>query len=713
MSVGGDQIDVGTVNDSGGVAVGRGAQAVRVENVSGTLVQAHGLVQSSIITAGTITIEQQSGDKARRLASRRQVLAPAEFYVSRPEIEDHLAELLKRPSEKLNVVGLYGLPGVGSSMLGRRVALDLEDEFPDGTLWVDVEGKSEFDILCRFIEPYEMPAERSPFHDVSDYLQDLQRVLVGKRVLIVLNQVGPENGNMVSKVLPQGIATATVLVIATAPLPGLFPEENSICLQELAPDQAVQLFRNIWRGGFAATSPDVVQSLAQELSYLPHQIVLVARDIVNRQIAPQDYLEELRRNKLERQHSVVMDHPGLQTVFENLPPMGKQVFPYIGVVGTKGWTHEALVAVSQLKRRDVETGTRQLISAGFLKGDGEGGYRCSPVVRRFALSLLREIGGDALIRSTRAGLARHILRQARETSRIFRESLLDDFLKDVSRQKRFNKALTTAFLPASVKGQPGESVPLRSRPGLAENDIIQDVFEQVVFDEPEFLQRWAELLNSKLCQRQRSLLQDALTWAVEKEDWSLVRRFATLSMSALDTDLKKASDGDGRQPVSISEFAFGPIRESNLSGVMLDSILLGVRMIDTLFDDCEMVSTRWTGVHLYRPALLNVDMVNAHMPGLVVRDGTFENVDARGADLRGAIFYNCYLEDVNFRFADLSSADFIHCKGGKIDLRNTNLRGITVVSSEFTDVILYEADQSIFQPLLGPNRPAEPPQDQG
>jgi uncharacterized protein YjbI with pentapeptide repeats len=485
----------------------------------------------------------------------------------------------------------------------------------------------------------------------------------------------------------------------------LFREENSICLQELSPDEARQLFRNIWRGGFASTSDEVVESLARELSYLPHQIVLVARDIVNRQIAPLDYLEELRRNKADNQHSVLVDHPGLQTVYENLPPMGKNVFPYIGVVAAKGWTHEALVAVSQLRRRDVETGTRQLVSAGFLKGNAEGGYRCSPVVRHFALSLLREMGGDALVKSTRAVLARHILRQARETSRLFRQSLLDEFLDNKEHRERFNQALIAAFQPATIKGRPGDSVPMRSRPGLAEEDIIQDVFEKVVLGEPVFINKWAELLNSKLCQRQRSLLDDALAWALEREDWSLVRRFATISMSALESDLIKTGGITQHQQVSISEFAFGPMRDYQLSSMTMDSTLRAVRIIQPHFDDLEMVLTQWSGVHLYRPTFNIVDMVNAYMPGLVVRDGTFVDVDARGADLRGAIFYNCYLEDVNFRFADMSGADFIHCRGGNIDLRNTNLRGTTVVTSNFNNVIMYEADQSSFQPLLDPNSP--------
>jgi hypothetical protein len=708
VPVGGDQIEVGAVEDAQGVAVGRGAQAVRVGDVSGTLIQAHGLVQSSIFTAGTITIQQQAEAGADRRPSIWQVLPPSDYYVSRPEFEDRLLELLKTPTQGLNVVGLYGLPGVGCSLMGRKVALELKKEFPDGALWVDIEARSEIDVLWSLIEPYQAPAERSPLRDYRYYLADLERILEHKRVLIVFNQVSPENGELVNRVLPRGSAGSAVLLIASAPLPGLFRESNSVCLQELTPEEAEHLFRNIWRGSFRATSSEVVRSLAGELGYLPTQIILVARDIINRQIAPQDYLEELRRNKAENQLHVTMDHPGLQTVYENLPPRAKQVFPFIGIVGYRGWTLEDLVTVSQLKRQEVDTGLRQLVLAGFLKGDLDGGFRCSPGVCNYALSLMREMGGEELVQISRAVMARHILRQARDTSRLFRQTIMDDFLDSKERQRQFTSALDEAFLPASVRGRPGDSVPLRSRPGLTELDIIQDVFERVVLATPKYYDRWTELLASKLCQRQRMLLEDALVWAIQKEDWSLVRRFATLSMSASDSDFGHHFDGSAEGTISVGGFSFGPLRGCKFSGGQLDTDFQAVRLIDPHFENCELVSTCWEGVHLYRPQFINVDMVNAYMPGLVVRDGTLIDVDARGADFRGAIFYNCYLESFNFRYADISAADFIHCRGGKIDLRNTNLRGTTFVGTTFTEVTYYEADQSVFKPLVDSSHPTGP-----
>ncbi len=708
VPVGGDQIEVGDVEDAQGVAVGRGAQAVRVGDISGTLIQAHGLVQSSIFTAGTITIQQQAQAGPDRRPTAWQVLPPADYYIPRPEFEDRLIELLKNRTPELNVVGLYGLPGVGCSNMGRKVAIDLEQEFPDGALWVDIEARSEIDVLWSLIEPYQAPMERSPFRDYHYYLADLEGILKNKRVLIVLNQVGPENGELVNRILPRGSAGSAVLLIASAPLPGLFREANSVCLPELTPEESEQLFRNIWRGSFRATSSEVVRSLAQELGYLPTQIILVARDVINRQIAPRDYLEELRRNRMDNSLSITLDHPGLQTVYENLPHKAKQVFPFIGIVGHRGWTLEDLVTVSQLKRQEVDTGLRQLVLAGFLKGDKDGGFRCSPGVCNYALSLLREMGGDELVQISRAVLARHILRQARDTSRLFRQTIMDDFLDDPKRQKEFARVLNETFKPAAIRGRPGDSVPLRSRPGLTELDIIQDVFERVVLEEPEYFDRWTELLGSKICQRQRLLLEDALVWAVQKEDWSLVRRFATLSISASDTAFSKHCESARPEETPKGIFGFGPLRDCKFSGGQLDTDFQAVRLIDSHFENCELVSTSWEGVHLYRPLFMNVDMVNAYLPGLVVRDGTFIDVDARGADFRGAIFYNCYLEEFNFRFADISAADFIHCRGGRIDLRNTNLRGTTFVGTTFTEVTYYEADQSVFKPLVDSTRPTGP-----
>lgn len=706
-SVGGDQIEA-RVDESAGVALGEGAQAFQAGEVRGAVIQAQGAVQGDIITADTVMIHQQAS--AKRRASRRQVLPPPDYYIPRQEVEGALQRLLMRHTDQLNVVELYGLPGSGKSMLSRKVATDLEGEFPDGTLWVDVEGKTAIDVLSSLIEPFEEPPQESPFRDNWQYLDALQRALADKRVLIVLNRVGQDDEGLVRAVLPEACSNVAVLVVSGSRLPGLIPAESSVYLQEMSAQGAVTLFRNVWKDAYVSTSSEVIGALAEELSYLPTQIVLVARDILNRQVSPADYLEEMRLKKGERQFSVAVNNPGLQVVYENLPAEGQAVLPFVGAIGSREWDLDTLAALSQMKPGLVAVALRQLEAAGFFRVVPEtGDYRCTPVVRDFALARLRELGGEALERSSRAVMAHYALRQALETSRHYRQSLLDDFLSDEARKESFIQVLKEVVLPSVVESHHGDtSVTVQATPGLGDVDFIQEAFEKLVLAEAEYLKRWTELLNTDQCLDQRCYLEEALEWAVQKEDWSLVRRFASLSIGAFVSELIIAAEEGRILPMTIKGVSFGPLRGLDLAGVQLDSNLRAARLIEPKISRCELVTTHWAGVHLYRPSLAGVDMVSAHMPGLVVQDGTFIDVDLRGADLRGAIFYNCYFVRANFRYANMEGAEFINSGGSDVDLRGTDLDGASFHRSTFKDVIYYEADQARFKELMDTEAPTGP-----
>jgi hypothetical protein len=329
---------------------------------------------------------------------------------------------------------------------------------------------------------------------------------------------------------------------------------------------------------------------------------------------------------------------------------------------------------------------------GFVSQTDDGRFRCSPAAREFALTSLHNLGGDALVRSARTVLAYQTLRASEEITMLRRQSILKDWLADEVHKKQFLAALRESFLPDGAAQTHGDTGTLTATPGLGDYDIVQDTFEEVVLAKPEFLARWQHWINSSLCIDQAHNLQEALRWAIQQEDWALVRNFYNISLGVYVPELVARGEKEHRVSVATHGFRFGALRNLRLSHAFLETTLFGVRVISPQLTHCELVGAYLGGVRLHRPTLVDVDLVNAAMPGLVVQDGMLTDVDFRSADIRGAVFYNCHFNRVNFRAADLRQARLLNCTGTDIDLRSARMDGIGFHNCTFSRVVYYKAD---------------------
>ncbi len=656
----------------------------RVEKALGTVI---GVLQGSI---GAVHITPTAAIEVTRMP-RHQIQPVGEDYISRKAIEDRLTTLLTDSPNHFRLVELYGPPGSGKSIVGRKVASDLAAQFPDARLWVEVGNRSELDLLWSLIDPFEEPPERSPTRDEAQYRAVLNRALGNLRVLIVLNRVNAENQELVRRILPVRASQTAVLIISDSHLPELVDDENSVALPEMSAEEACCLFRMIWKDAYRSTPDEVVVQLAAEFNFLPTQISLAARDILNHQIAPAEYLRDLQQQKANRPYTAA-NVSGFQAVYDNLPEQSRRILPFIGVMGGSPWTSLALAAVAQAPLAEVETGLRQLRRVGFISTAADQRYTCSPAGRDFALSRLHDIGGEALVRSARSVQAYQTLRAAEEITMLRRQSILKDFLLDDARKKRFLSALRQSFLPDEQGKAHGDTGAMQATPGLGDYDIVQDAFEEVVLANHEYLQRWQHWINSSLCVDQARSMEEALRWAIMQENWALVRSFYNSSIGVYIPELTAEGEKERKENLTAVGFRFGAIRNLRLNYVNLETTFYGVRVINPHITHTELVGAYWGGVRLHRPEMTSVDMVNAGMPGLVVQDGILSGVDFRGADLRGAVFFNCHFTRVNFRNADLRQARFLGCGGTDIDLRAAQLEGVGFHNCVFAKVVYYKSD---------------------
>jgi predicted ATPase len=144
-----------------------------------------GTVVGAVVQAGTI-----SGGVHLHLPrpeAPRQLTAPPRLFVGR---DAELAEL--HAAAEAPLVVLTGPGGVGKTTLARRWAYDVTPRFPDGQLYIDLQGFSEAtavdpdEALGYLLRALGVPAERVPAA-VAEQSARYRSLTAGRALLIVLD----------------------------------------------------------------------------------------------------------------------------------------------------------------------------------------------------------------------------------------------------------------------------------------------------------------------------------------------------------------------------------------------------------------------------------------------------------------------------------------------------------------------------------------------
>ena len=93
--IGGDQIEIGNVQESKGIAIGQGATAVHVDALGDV---------GDVITGTKISLVNRAA--VPRRASKHQVSPPPSEYIPRPQAEEPLRALLTAEHEEFHTVYL-------------------------------------------------------------------------------------------------------------------------------------------------------------------------------------------------------------------------------------------------------------------------------------------------------------------------------------------------------------------------------------------------------------------------------------------------------------------------------------------------------------------------------------------------------------------------------------------------------------------------------
>lgn len=355
---------------------------------------------SELLAAATAVEATRSGSGRRHVVPRQLPRDVAEFTGRDRE----LAAIRKalggadgsiRP---MPVWAISGAGGIGKSALALHAAHELVDRFPDGQLYVDLQGTTAgvaplppLDALGRFLRAFDLPAGDVP-GDVEEAAARFRTEVAGRRLLVVLdNAVGAAQ---VRQLLP-GTPQCAVIVTSRRALLGLTGACH-VHLDLLSEPVAVDLLARLVGEARVAAEPQAAAEVARCCGYLPLALRIAGARLAARPCWPIARLAALLAAAQHRLDELQLDDEvGVRASFDlSYRQMGEstdfaerdaaRAFTLLGL--WDGPDIDLPVAARLLDRPEVtaEPALERLVDAGLLETPSSGRYRLHDLIRLFA-----------------------------------------------------------------------------------------------------------------------------------------------------------------------------------------------------------------------------------------------------------------------------------------------------------------------------------------
>lgn len=346
--------------------------------------------------------------------------APAAPFVGR---EAELAELRGRFGAGAGPVRcfLYGQGGSGKSALAIRLGHDLADRYPDGAVYLDLQGatpgaptRTPAEVVGALVgalsgRPGGAETDVGTNGELDALLRTLRLRLTGRRVLVILDNAA--SAEQVRAALPDEPGCAAI-VTSRAPISA---GGSVFYLDPLRESSAVDLFARIAGGRRVRAERAAAARIAELCGRLPLAVRIVATRAALRPHWPlrawvrlledeRTRLDTLRSEDVDVRASFLVGLDGLR---ESDSPSGRdavRLFPLLGVLHAPYATPALAAALTGWPESRAEDALERLLDAQMLFSPGPGRYRPYDLI----VALARERGAALPEQERRAALARAV-----------------------------------------------------------------------------------------------------------------------------------------------------------------------------------------------------------------------------------------------------------------------------------------------------------------
>lgn len=288
---------------------------------------------------------------------------------------EQITEMLAKHSDEV-IPTVTGMAGVGKTALAVHVAHELVGTFPDGQLYVDLQGAQgggidPSDVLHSFLIAMDVPAGAVP-KTLEGRVGLYRSLLADRRMLVLLDNAASEQ--QVRALLP-GSSRSAVLITSRVPLMGL---ENvwTIRLRPLNPEQSVELLASIAGRERAEREPRAAADIARLCEHIPLAVRIVGARLAGRKHWTLSRMAAVLADERRRLDELVVGdlaiRASLALSYRRLSNHGRRVLRMLALLDAPGFTAGIAAAMLDIPVADAETYLDELVDCQLLETSGTG-----------------------------------------------------------------------------------------------------------------------------------------------------------------------------------------------------------------------------------------------------------------------------------------------------------------------------------------------------
>ncbi|MFD5540671.1 BTAD domain-containing putative transcriptional regulator [Streptomyces sp. NPDC127079] len=318
-----------------------------------------------------------------------QLPATVPDFTGRSAFVAELSEVLASAEGRVMAVSaLAGIGGVGKTTLAVHVAHQARAAFPDGQLYVDLQGAGAQaadpeTVLGSFLRALGTPGSAIP-DSLDDRAALYRSVLDGRRVLVLLDNA--KDAAQVRPLLPgtEGCAALVTSRVRMVDLAGA----HLVDLDVMSPDEALQLFTRIVGEERVASEREAALDVVAACGFLPLAIRIAASRLASRRTWTVSVLAAKLADERRRLDELQAGDLAVKATFElgygQLEPAQARAFRLLGLADGPDISLAAAAAVLDLPAEDTEDLLEALVDTSLLESAAPGRYRFHDLVRLYA-----------------------------------------------------------------------------------------------------------------------------------------------------------------------------------------------------------------------------------------------------------------------------------------------------------------------------------------
>ncbi|MFJ9638411.1 AfsR/SARP family transcriptional regulator [Streptomyces sp. NPDC101178] len=322
-------------------------------------------------------------------------LKPAQLPATVPDftgrdsfVRDLGAQLATAEGSVMAVSALAGIGGVGKTTLAVHVAHQARPHFPDGQLYVDLQGAGARaaepeTVLGSFLRA--LGTADSAIPDTLDERAALFRsTLDGRRVLVLLDNA--HDAAQIRPLLPgtPGCAALVTSRVRMVDLAGA----HLVDLDVMSPDEALQLFTRIVGAERVGAEREAALDVVAACGFLPLAIRIAASRLAARRTWTVSVLAAKLADERRRLDELQAGDLAVKATFElgygQLEPAQARAFRLLGLADGPDISLAAAAALLNLEPHTAEDLLEALVDTSLLESAAPGRYRYHDLVRLYA-----------------------------------------------------------------------------------------------------------------------------------------------------------------------------------------------------------------------------------------------------------------------------------------------------------------------------------------